>query len=163
MDEKLYFTKRGIQKLRSEIDILTKKLVDLQSQTAHAAEVGGNQYHDNASYEMLTIDIRGIDRRVADAHRCLNQAIIVDLPRDTDYVTIGVKVKILRDGEESIWEIGGFGESNPNQKLIAYNTPLASLLMGKRKNEIVEGIIAGKRTKIEILEIAIGGNNEIAK
>ena len=160
MDEKLYFTRKGIRKLCGEIEKLTKKLADLQSQTAYIAEVGGDQYHDNASYEMLTIDIRGIDRRVSDAHRCLNMAVVVDSPINTKRVTIGVKVKILRDGEESVWEIAGFGESDPDKKIIAYNTLLASLLLGKQKYEIIQGTIAGKRTEIEILDITIGGGDE---
>jgi hypothetical protein len=45
----------------------------------------------------------------------------------------------------------------PDNGMIAYNTPLASLIMGKQKGEVVIGIIAGKKTKIEILEITKGG------
>jgi Leu/Phe-tRNA-protein transferase len=68
MSEKFYFTHRGLVKLRKEIEELEKKLQDLQSQTVHVAEVGGDQWHDNAAYESLVIDIRGMDRRLADVH-----------------------------------------------------------------------------------------------
>lgn len=163
MNGKFYFTRRGLTKLHKEIEQLENKLKELQSQTAYVAEVGGDQYHDNASYEMLTIDIRGMDRRLSDAHRCLNQAILIEPPMNFDKVTIGTCVRIVRDGDETTWEIVGFGESDPDRKMLAYNTPLASLVMGKRKGEVVSGVIAGRKTEIEILEISKGGSDESAK
>lgn len=161
--KKYYFTKKGLKKLQDEIGILTKKLTNLQAQTAHVAEVGGDQYHDNSSYEMLVIDIRGIDHRISKAYQCLNHAVIVDAPASTEKISIGTRVAILKDGERSVWEIAGFGESDPIRKIIAYNTPLASLLIGKRKGDILEGTIAGKPTEIEILDIVLGGENENQK
>ncbi|MBI2024247.1 GreA/GreB family elongation factor [Candidatus Giovannonibacteria bacterium] len=163
MNDAIYFTKRGIEKLKKEIRELTKKLEDLQHQTAHVAEVGGDQYHDNASYEMLVIDIRGIDNRLAATHSCLNKAVVVEPPSNTDLVAIGTCVRIMRDEEETTWEIVGFGESDPDRNLLAYNTPLASLIIGKCQGEIVNGTIAGKQTKIEILEISRGGGDESTK
>ncbi len=162
MNGKFYFTRRGLTKLCKKIKELEKKLQELQSQTAHVAEVGGDQYHDNASYEMLVIDIRGMDRRLTDAHRCINQAIFVEPPMSFDKVTIGTCVKIVRDGEEITWEIVGFGESDSDRNMLAYNTPLASLIMGKRRGEVVSGAIAGRQTEIEILEISKGGSDENA-
>jgi transcription elongation GreA/GreB family factor len=100
MNERFYFTRRGLVKLCKEIEELEKKLQDLQSQIAHVAEVGGDQWHDNAAYESLVIDIRGMNRRLADAHQVLNKAILVELPKNFDKVTIGTRVKIVRDGEE---------------------------------------------------------------
>lgn len=162
MNGKFYFTRRGLIKLQKEIERLENKLKELLSQTAYVAEVGGDQYHDNASYEMLTIDIRGMDRRLSDAHQCLNQATLVEPPMNFDKVTIGTCVRIVRDGEETTWEIVGFGESDPNRNMLAYNTPFAYLIMGKHKGEIVSGTIAGRKTEIEILEISKGGSNETA-
>ncbi len=163
MSEKLYFTRRGLEKLRREINELEHKLQDLQAQTAYAAEVGGNQYHDNASYELLVIDIRGIDWRLSDAHHALNKIVLVNPPINLDRVGIGTRVKIVRYGEEKMWEIVGFGESDPDRDMLAYNTPLASLIMGKRKGEVVSGTIAGRQTEIEILGISKGGGDETAE
>lgn len=159
MNGKFYFTRRGIKKLLKEIEELEKKLQDLQAQTAHVAEVGGNQWHDNAAYDSLVIDIRGMDRRLSDAHQALNNAILVESPTNLDKVTIGTRVKIVRDSEEMTWEIVGFGESDPDNNMLAYNTPLASLIMGKRRGEVVTGTIAGRKTEIEILEITKGGED----
>lgn len=161
MSERLYFTSRGLAKLRKEIEKLEKRLQDLQSQTAHVAEVGGDQWHDNAAYESLVIDIRRIDRQLADAHQALNRATLVDPPTNFSKVTIGTRVKVIRDGEEMVWEIVGFGESDPDHDMLAYNTPLASLIMGKRRGEVVSGTIAGRQIEIEILEIVKGGKENV--
>ncbi|MEK7527283.1 MAG: GreA/GreB family elongation factor [Patescibacteria group bacterium] len=160
MNQKLYFTRRGWNKLQREKDELNKKLNRLQAQTAYVAEVGGDQYHDNASYDLLVIDIRGVDWRLTEAHCCLNQAVIVEPPSNADRVVIGTRVKIMRDGEETTWEIVGFGESDSDRGLLAYNTPVASLLMGKREGAVISDTIAGRKTKIEIIEISKGGVDE---
>lgn len=157
MSVKIYLTKRGHEKILNEIDELTKKMKNLQAQTAHIADVGGDQYHDNSSYEMLIIDLRGIDNRITKAYRCLDRAEIVDSPQSLEKVSIGTCIMISKDGEKAVWEIVGFGESEPTLKRIAYNTPIASLLMGKRKGESVRGIIAGKQIEIEILDITLAG------
>ncbi len=161
MSTKYYFTRKGLEKLRTQIANLEKKLRDLQSQSAYVAEVGGDQWHDNASYEHLVIDLRGIDKRLNDAHDCLNQAIIVDPPTRFDQVSIGTRVKIVRDGMEVEWNIVGFGESDSTMNMIAYNTPLASLIMGKRKGEVIIGKIAGREVEIEIIDIAKGGDGDV--
>mgnify|MGYP001559086143 CR=1 FL=1 len=160
MSERFYFTRRGLAKLQKEVKELEKKLQDLQSQSAYVAEIGGNQYHDNSSYEMLVVDLRGIDWLLTDAHYRLNQAMVVGPAINTDRVAIGTRVKIMRDGKEFTWEIAGFGESDPDLKILAYNTPLASLLIGKGEGDVVTGTIAGNQTEIEILEISKGGRGE---
>ncbi len=160
MRKKLYFTRHGIELLKEEIRKLEKELQDLQAQTAYVAEVGGNQYHDNSSYELLTIDIRGIDWRLKNAHHSLNQAVLVGDPTEVDTVSIGTRIKIMRDGKTATWDIVGFGESNPENGLLAYNTPIASLILGKRVGDSISGFISGKHTEIEILEISIGASDE---
>jgi transcription elongation factor GreA len=157
MNGKFYFTRYGLTKLHREIEDLEKKIRSLQSQIAYVADVGGDQYHDNASYEMLVIDIRGMDHQLSDLHQVLNNAILVEPPTNFDKVTIGTRARIIRDDKEMTWEIVGFGESDPDNGMLAYNTPLASLIMGKRKGEVVSGTIAGRKTEIEILEITKGG------
>lgn len=161
MSMKLYFTRVGFEKLRKEIDSLTMRLNELQAQTAHVAEVGGDQYHDNASYDLLVIDIRGVDGRLSAAHKALNNAVIIDSPRQTDKVRIGTKVCVidLGDNQESVWNIAGFGESDPDINVLAYNTPLGAMLMGKKEGEVAERVIGGKAVKMKIKKIELRGGS----
>lgn len=155
MSGQCLFTRQGLQILRERIDALEAELQKLQSQVAHAAEVGGNQYHDNASYELLEIDIRGVDHQLSEAHRTFNRAVLVDAPKNNSRVAIGTKVVMSVNGEMQEWLIGGYGESDPDRSIIAYNAPLAELIMGKRKGEIAEGNIGGRGVQIKIGEILV--------
>ena len=157
MSEKLYFTKRGLSKLQNEIEKLERALQHLQSQVAHVAEVGGNQWHDNASYDALVIDIRGADWRLGQAMQSLKQAVLIGPPVNFDHVAIGTRVKLSRDGEEMVFEVAGYGEFDEELDLIAYNTPLVSPIMGKAAGETVTCYIGGKKTELKILEISKGG------
>ncbi|MCL5781920.1 MAG: GreA/GreB family elongation factor [Patescibacteria group bacterium] len=159
MSMKLYFTKSGIQKLRVEIGKLTLRLNELQAQTAHVAEVGGDQYHDNASYDLLVIDIRGVDHRLSAAHKALNHAVVIDPPTTAEKVRIGTKVTIVDtvDGHESTWEIVGYGESDPDKDLLAYNTPLVAAIMGKTEGQEINTFINGVKARIKIKKIELGG------
>lgn len=154
MSESYYLTKQGFRRLQERIKTLEAELSRLQSQVADAAEIGGNQWHDNASYEQLVIDIRGVDHQLSEAHRILNRAMIVDASGETDKVLVGTIVKLLLDGTEETWRIAGYGESDPDQNILAYNTPLAHLIMGKRAGEIIRGVIAGRTVEIKIIAIS---------
>ncbi len=156
MRTKLYFTGRGLSKLRAEIEILEKKLQDLQAQVANVCEVGGNQWHDNASYEALVIDIRGADWRIGQAVQSLKQIELVHPPTSLECVAIGLCVKITMDGEEMTFEVAGYGESDDELNLIAYNTPLIFPILGKKKGEAVICYIASKKRELKVLEISKG-------
>lgn len=148
----LLFTQEGLKKLRERIAQLENAIQHLESQTSHVADVGGNQWHDNASYDALLIDIRGADFRLREAHKELNQAQIAPEPDGTK-VAIGVTVRIDFSGDEEEWLVGGHGESDPDSNIIAYDTPLAMLILDKSQGEMVSGNIGGRKVEIRIIEI----------
>jgi transcription elongation GreA/GreB family factor len=121
--------------------------------------VGGDQWHDNFAYESLTQEIRGIDHRLLEKQKTLRNSVLVDPPKSFDKVVIGARVKIIHNGKLMTWDIVGFGESDPSNNMIAYNTRLALLIMGKRKGQVVKEELNGQKTEIEILEIMEGEKN----
>lgn len=153
--EKLYFTKKGYVSLRQKGLEMEKKLSELQAQTAHVADVGGNQYHDNSSYEMLIIDIRAADFQLKQIRNILNKAVVVELPRDNSFVTLGTRVTCLVNGETRVYTVVGYEESNPRKNRIAYNTPLAKLMLRCAVGDEIEGSISGRIVCIEILKIEV--------
>ena len=150
-----YFTKRGINLLRRKIHILETELERLQSQVGDAAETGGNQWHDNASYEALVIDIRGVDRQLSDAHKLLNQADVVGPPHDAHGIDIGIEATISVDGQEKTVIIGGHGESDPDGGILAYDAPMGNVLLGKGAGETAILQIGGRKVHIGIKKTAI--------
>lgn len=189
MTQPYYFTKRGLEAFKERIRNLEGEAHGLRGRLAEAAETGGNQYHDNASYEQLTADIRILDRELAEACETLGRAQVVEPPTAADAVCIGTTVHVRVNpvtphakmgtifkapigtrysspiskperpgsngvnGAPEIWRIVGYGESDPARKAVAYNTPLAQLVFGKKVGETVKGSIAGRAVEIKILEI----------
>ncbi len=148
------FTKSGYNKFREKVRKLELKLSSLQSQSGEAAEVGGNQYHDNSSYEFLVVEIRGADFLLNRAVQILNQAAIVEPPQTFERVCIGSLVKFTTaKGKTLAYGIVGYGEGDISTNLIEYQAPLAQLLIGKSVGDSVEGHLGGKRVEYEILQI----------
>jgi len=153
MTEQYYFTKRGLEIVKERMLELEAEVNALRSRLAEAVETGGNEWHDNASYEQLTADIRILDRELAAVRETLRRAQLVEPPTAADTVCIGTTVKLQVNGTPETWRITGYGESDPARKAVAYNTPFAQLVMGKRAGETVKGNIAGRTVEIKILEI----------
>ncbi len=115
--------------------MLDRELRRLQRLTAESVEVGGNQYHDNASYEYLVLQIRTADIRLGEEVRVLDQAEIVDLPDRPEWVQIATSVRLDIDGIVDTWHIVGYGESNWEKRRISYAAPLAKVIIGARVGE----------------------------
>ena len=131
---------------------LEEDIKKLEIQISDAAETGGNQWHDNFSYEQITQQIRGLDHRLQEVHNTLRQAVLAPRPSGSE-VAIGTKVKIKFNDDQEDWYIGGHGESDPDVNILAYDTPLAQLMLGKKVGEVAEGKIAEQKVRIEILGI----------
>ena len=156
MSTKFYVTRHGYNQLVKKIAALETRLKQTQLGVGEAADVGGNQWHDNASYEQLVIDIRGQDKRLVDVHNVLNNSTVVDQPSSTDKVVIGTIARILVDGvTKESWGIVGYDESNLDRNLIAYNTPLAKLLCGMKCMGERVGTITDRKVKVKIVSIEI--------
>ena len=133
----VYFTKYGLENYKQLVAKVQKDYEDLYSQLQNAVENGGDAWHDNFSYEELQRQIGVTSNYLKSLRQALVKYKIVDetQKKKGDSVTIGSTVKILRGGKTEIWKIGGYGESNPKNGLISYNTPLGVVLMGKKVND----------------------------
>ncbi len=156
MGTKFYVTKHGYSRLLQKIDDLENRLKRTQSSVGEAADIGGNQWHDNSSYEQLVIDIRGQNKRLIDAHSVQNNCIVVEPHSNIEKAVIGTMLEILvNDVDKEKWGIVGYDESDLERNFIAYNTPLAKLLCGMKKDEEKIGSIAGRKVKVKIISIEI--------
>src|ERR1700722_2581998 len=82
--------------------------------------------------EMAARDVRYFAERIA-------SAIPQPEPADTALVAFGSQVMILRDdGRRQTFRIVGEDEADPRGGSIAYVSPLARRLIGKRASEAVE-------------------------
>jgi transcription elongation GreA/GreB family factor len=149
----LYFTKKGIIKYQEYVRSLDEAVKNLQSGIAEAAEIGGDIWHDNFSYEQLRLQVSTANTEYLRAYRNLQSAKIVDLPKNVDSVCLGCEVDLIINGKNMAYKILGFGESNPEQSIIAYNTPIAKVIMNKKPGYIYEGTIGEIYQKIKVLAV----------
>ena len=153
--EKIYFTEKGYILFSTKIKEEEKKIIDMSKQLGHLAEVGGDQYHDNFSYEQQTMELRMLTNKIAKDKEILNKAEIVNIKtsKDKNVIFIGSTVTIEMGGRNVTWQILGYGESDPKNHKIAYNTPLGAALIGKHVNNVISYTAGYKNYEIKIKKI----------
>jgi len=153
--EKIYFTEKGINLFLEKIKRDEAVISEMSSRLGHLAEVGGDQYHDNFSYEQQTMELRMLSSKINGDYKLLENALIIkdsDI-RDKESVFIGATVKIEFNQDIQSWKVLGYGESDSKNHNVAYNTPLGLALMGKKINDIFDYNINSRKVKIKILSI----------
>jgi transcription elongation GreA/GreB family factor len=134
----VYFTKEGMTQYRAKMQEISDKLKAMHGRLGELAEVGGDDWHDNFSYEQQMREIGMYSDDLRRMEEALNGAVIVDTDqRRKDVVTIGATVLVERNGVKKEWQIVGFGESDPNSNKIDYNAPIAQAIMNKGVGESV--------------------------
>ena len=148
-----YFSEKGIIKFKKEVRDLEERLKQLQSKTQSTVENGGDQWHDNPALYDLMSQLRATNSHLADYYDILRQCRIINYPKSTDVVYIGSSIMVQDGDKQIIYHIAGYGESYPNKQVLAYNTPIAKSLIGKKKGDKVNMILPKGQKLITILNI----------
>ena len=151
-----YLSEKGYHELKSEIEKLDRLVKqDIAKEIAAAAAHG--DLKENAEYAAAKEKQRHFAHRLQLLQQRLSGANVVRrdelLPEES--VTFGKRIRIreINTGAERICTIMGEGETDPEQGIIAYTSPLASALIGHNLGETVNvQLPAGPRT-YEILEV----------
>lgn len=152
----LYFTRAGADRITRQKNELLNKLKATQGQKGEAAEVGGNQWHDNFSFEQLTRDEQMLNRQIADINEKMSQMTIVDeAPADISKLRIGHIAVLDVDGEQLVYLVGGYEDSDPKTTppVISYLAPLISRFIGKEQGFTSRVPIANKIKQVTLEEI----------
>lgn len=155
MTERRYITKRDHLQLLERIRETEKRLREKQSQVDDTSSVGGNAWHDNAGYDNLVIEIRGINERLNKLHTALNSLIVAEAPTSVEKVVIGVDVVLEINGGQESWSIVGYDSGDIDENRLAYNTPLAKAILGLRVGDTTKVHRGGHLVSIKIVKISI--------
>jgi transcription elongation factor GreA len=150
-----YFTEKGYHKLKGEIERLDKLLKnDIAREIATAAAHGdlkeNGEYHAAKEKQSMTATrLRQLQERFSGANVVRKDEL---LPEES--VTFGKKIKIrdVNSGRERECVILGDGETDTGNGVIAYNSPLASALIGHARGEQVDVQLPAGLRRYEILE-----------
>jgi|SRR5712672_2239281 len=145
-----FFTEKGYLRLKDEIEKLDRLLKnDIAKEIGTAAAHGdlkeNGEYHAAKEKQTMTAArLRHLQERFSGANVVRKDEL---LPEEA--VTFGKRIEIreTKTGAERECTILGDGEADPDMGIIAYNSPLASALIGHQKGDTVEvRLPAGQRT-----------------
>ena len=154
--ESIKITKEGLKKLLAKKEKLFKELKKIQGKKGEAAEIGGNAWHDNFSFEELERQERMLNKRIADISDIINRAELVEPPLNNEFLQIGhIAILEFNDGSEKKFEIVGFGETDleASPPKIEYLAPLVRNLLGAEIGTTVKANIGGKMKNITLVNI----------
>ena len=138
MNSKVYITPQGVRKLRDELNHLWReKRPEVTQKVSDAAALGDRS--ENADYIYGKKHLREIDKRIRYLTKRLDNLEIVDRkPDDQEKVFFGAWLKLEDEGAEvSQLRIVGADEFDLKKGWISLESPMAKILLGKRKGDDV--------------------------
>jgi len=150
-------TRLGADALRKKIAALEEKLRAVLKEKGYAAEVGGNQWHDNFSFEEAQRQEQMLVFEIRRAQEVLSCARVVEIPQNPTAIHLGctATVAIHGRGTRAI-TIVGYGEADPDHGRIAYNSPMGQSLLGARAGETRSYRVGNRQFEVTVLEICSG-------
>ena len=134
-----YVTARGLELLREELQALEEERLELERLTS-----------GDERTRALALWVR----RKALLEERIASALIVDQPERRDEVRFGATVTVRAgDGSERSYRIVGVDEAEPRAGSIAFVSPIARALLGKRLDEIASVQTPRGEEELEILKV----------
>ena len=150
MNEIIYLTQEGLDNLKSEL----KELVDVKKpENALRIKTARDQgdVSENTEYSIAREEQTNIDLRISEIENILKRAKVAS--NSTDAVSVGTKVKVHVEGADEEFHIVGEPEADPLANKISHESPLGSLMVGKKVGDTFELEIPTGKIKYKIVEI----------
>lgn len=149
-----FFTAEGLKKLRAEIRELERFIKidcaqDLQTAAAHG------DLRENAEYQAAKEKQAFSMTRLRELRDRVRHAEVVsrrDFPDDIVTLLKRVRIKDLETGEEEQYTILGDGDTDLDQGIISYTSPLASCLIGHKKGDVIDAELPGGTRRFEVID-----------
>jgi transcription elongation factor GreA len=150
-----YLTEEGLQKVKEELEYLTKTRRKEVAQMIAEAKAEGD-LSENAGYDEAKTVQGFVEGRIRELENILKNAeIIADNGKPGNQVSIGRTVVIREAGTdlEETYTIVGSLEADPQKGRISNESPLGKVLLGKKKGQKVVVESPGGEINFEILRI----------
>lgn len=154
--KQVILTYEGLEKLEKELEhlktVMRKEVAEKIKQALSFGDLSENSEYDEVKKEQAQMEIR-----IVQIEKMLKNARIIDEDDvTTDMVSLGSKVLVLdiEMHEEIEYVIVGSTEANPTELKISDESPVGSVLLGKKVGDIVEATVPMGTIKFEILKIS---------
>jgi transcription elongation GreA/GreB family factor len=110
-------------------------------------------FSENVAYSMAKGRLRWLNKRILELESQIQLSQIIKLSPTSKKIEIGNKVTIILDNKEKVYLILGPVESDPENNIISYKSPIGSALMGHKVGDKIKIIIAKKERIYTITKI----------
>ncbi len=152
IDETLIVSKESYDRKLADLDTITKEKIPENSLAIEKARELGD-LKENAEYHMAKDDQKVLLARQAELQADLMRAKSTDFTEaPTDTIGIGsvVELKDQGSGEKIKYTILGAWDSDPENNLLSYLTPMAQSILGKKVGDDVQIDIEGNEQSLVI-------------
>jgi transcription elongation factor GreA len=153
-NQPVYLTEEGLQKVKEELEYLTKTRRREVAQMIAEAKAEGD-LSENAGYDEAKTIQGFVEGRIRELENVLKNAQLIEEGATGNSVTLGRTVVVREVGtdyEESYTIVGSL-EASPEEGRISNESPLGKALLGKKKGQKVTVESPGGEIRFEILRI----------
>jgi transcription elongation factor GreA len=135
-EEKIYLTKKGLEKIKKEYQKLLeerKKLLSTQSpQILHSEDL-------DSEYLVFLQELEILEGRIKEYEKILKNCEVIKIPpkEKQKEIHLGAKVLVEVNGQEDEFEIVDSIEADPAQGKISFKSSVGSALLGKKEGDEV--------------------------
>ncbi len=146
------FTKKGLEKLKKELEYLEKeKRKEVAEKLKFAASFG--DLSENSAYDDAKNEQNILETKISKLRETIKEAHIIEEKEGKDFVQIGSKIKIKSGGEAKEIEIVGGTEADPFAGKISCDSPMGKAFLDKKEGEECVIKTPGGEKKYKILKI----------
>ncbi|HEY0947350.1 MAG TPA: GreA/GreB family elongation factor [Opitutaceae bacterium] len=154
-EEQLLVSRGSYERKREEYENLVSKKIPENSKAIAVAREHGD-LKENSEYKMAKQDQQVLMAQKTLLERDLSRARITDFKEATvDQISVGsiVDVRDLKSGHAATYTLLGAWDSNPENHVIAYKTPLGQALLSKKVGDQVKVRIGASEENYEVVAI----------
>jgi transcription elongation factor GreA len=154
MEDELYLTPDGADKLRKELEELKgPKRNEIAARLRHAVSQG--DLSENADYISTKEDQAFLEGRIQELDLILRDATIVDREARSDNVAVGSTVVVQNENEAvETFHIVGEKEADPRNGKISHKSPIGKSLMGKSVGDVAVAETPGGKVEFKIQKLS---------
>lgn len=149
---KVPLTARGAEKLRAELEQLTRierpKIIE-----AIAEARAHGDLKENAEYHAAREEAGFLEGRIGTLEATLRVAVVVEPTERGARVELGSRVRVEVDGEETELQVVGAAEADSRAGRISSVSPVGGALMGRRVGDVVTVLTPGGDVRYAIIEV----------
>ena len=146
-----HITQGKYDELKASLEGILKSRPALAKHMQIQAQDG--DFSENAGYQQAKSKLRGLNSSILRIENILKHAIIIEHNSDCSVVQLGHTVTFEVNGKEKSYKILGSLESDPENRIISHESPIGSILIGKRVGDVAINKIDDREILYKILKI----------